>query len=268
MSDEIKYLTCPCDNCGQNLEFPAEGVGTEIQCPTCGMITLLHSKAPIPVPAPIRLARSASGRDGQRKPFPNIAFASIIFCAGLAAGIWAVKSSKPVPNTGQVSSLSSNPASPVAEPPSESTEVITFADPPGLDPNWTSFRSQFEVQIDRILIGPRAIEEGKVYSSQLDDPQKELVYFQVSVKNIGCRYEWHVYGMNFQLIDNSGYSYTDIQPRDYIQGMVMIDTIVQGGIAFAIRKGARPEKLIFDTGLVRTLGADRRTSSWGSARRI
>ncbi len=64
MSEEPKYLTCLCDHCSQRLEFPAEGVGTKIQCPTCGQTTRLYwiqSKPSIPVPPPIpppaRLAR-------------------------------------------------------------------------------------------------------------------------------------------------------------------------------------------------------------------
>jgi hypothetical protein len=147
------------------------------------------------------------------------------------------------------------PGKPVKEPPSESTEVVPFTDPAGVLPGWATFRSQFEVQIHRILKGERVVEEGKLYPTQVDDPQKEPVYFDVSVKNIGCQNEKHIFGMDFKLIDDSGYSYSDIQAHDYIQGEIWIGTTVRGGIAFAINKGAKPETLIFDTGLVRTLGA-------------
>lgn len=41
MSEDGEYLTCSCNHCEQHLEFPAEGVGTEIQCPTCGMAVVL-----------------------------------------------------------------------------------------------------------------------------------------------------------------------------------------------------------------------------------
>jgi TPR repeat protein len=147
------------------------------------------------------------------------------------------------------------PGQPVREPPSESTETISFTDPAGVSPGWATFQSQFEIQIHRILNGERVIEEGKLYSTQIDDSQKEPLYFEVSVKNVGCEYETSVYGMRFKLIDESGYSYSDIMPRDHINGKIAIGTHVGGGIAFALNKGAKPEKLIFDTGLVRTLGA-------------
>ena len=144
---------------------------------------------------------------------------------------------------------------PINVPPSESTEVITFADPVGLSPRWVSFRSYFEVQIHRILKGKRVFEEQKLYSFQVEDPKKEPVYFEVSVKNVGWD-EKSVYGWDFRLIDESGYSYSDIQTRDYINGDISIGTTVRGGISFAIYRGAKPKTLIFDTGLVRSLGIE------------
>jgi DNA-directed RNA polymerase subunit RPC12/RpoP len=54
MSDKVKYLTCPCNHCTQQLEFPADGVGTEIQCPNCGMTTRLYRPASVPIPPPLR----------------------------------------------------------------------------------------------------------------------------------------------------------------------------------------------------------------------
>jgi hypothetical protein len=54
MSDETGHLTCLCNHCSQSLEFPSEGIGTEIQCPTCGMTTRLYRAqvAPSKVPTP------------------------------------------------------------------------------------------------------------------------------------------------------------------------------------------------------------------------
>ncbi len=56
MSEEPKFLTCTCDHCSQRLEFPGEGVGTKVKCPTCGQTTLLYwiqPKPSVPVPPPI-----------------------------------------------------------------------------------------------------------------------------------------------------------------------------------------------------------------------
>jgi hypothetical protein len=36
------YLKCPCRHCKQSLEFPGHGVGTTIECPTCGLSTDLY----------------------------------------------------------------------------------------------------------------------------------------------------------------------------------------------------------------------------------
>jgi len=59
MSDNAEYLKCACDYCGQELEFPADGLGTEIECPTCHHRTMLHRESgqttkltPTTVPAP------------------------------------------------------------------------------------------------------------------------------------------------------------------------------------------------------------------------
>lgn len=40
MSDP-KYLKCSCQNCGEHLEFPANSVGEQIECPHCGAQTEL-----------------------------------------------------------------------------------------------------------------------------------------------------------------------------------------------------------------------------------
>ena len=36
-----EYFTCSCQNCGQRLEFPTYGAGTEVECPTCQQKTVL-----------------------------------------------------------------------------------------------------------------------------------------------------------------------------------------------------------------------------------
>jgi len=73
MSEEPNFLTCSCDNCGQNLEFPAEGVGSEVQCPSCGMKTLLYRIASVPVssvpiPPPVQRASAdvSAGKSTER----------------------------------------------------------------------------------------------------------------------------------------------------------------------------------------------------------
>jgi hypothetical protein len=63
MGEDSELLKCSCDHCGQNLEFPAEGVGTEIQCPVCKHTTRLYRPASAlvtpPIPPPARPVRPA-----------------------------------------------------------------------------------------------------------------------------------------------------------------------------------------------------------------
>jgi DNA-directed RNA polymerase subunit RPC12/RpoP len=40
--DSGQLYVCPCDHCGQHLEFPKEGKGTEIECPSCHKSTVLR----------------------------------------------------------------------------------------------------------------------------------------------------------------------------------------------------------------------------------
>jgi len=41
------YITCPCNHCSGNIEFPGHGAGEEIECPHCGMTTVLFKPVPI-----------------------------------------------------------------------------------------------------------------------------------------------------------------------------------------------------------------------------
>lgn len=40
----MKYEKCSCVHCGQNIEYPSEGKGDTVPCPTCGGPVILHSK--------------------------------------------------------------------------------------------------------------------------------------------------------------------------------------------------------------------------------
>jgi len=46
MSENAECLQCHCNHCGQNLEFPADGVGTVIECPACHQKTMLYRAMP------------------------------------------------------------------------------------------------------------------------------------------------------------------------------------------------------------------------------
>lgn len=40
---ETKYLKCPCQKCGDSIEFPARGIGTAVNCPHCEEKTTLFA---------------------------------------------------------------------------------------------------------------------------------------------------------------------------------------------------------------------------------
>ncbi len=50
----IRYLKCSCQQCGRHLEFPADAIGTSVDCPHCGWPTELTLPAPPEISAQTR----------------------------------------------------------------------------------------------------------------------------------------------------------------------------------------------------------------------
>lgn len=50
MQNNIQYLRCQCYHCGQRVEFPDYGVGTQIDCPSCGGKFFLHGPIDTTIP--------------------------------------------------------------------------------------------------------------------------------------------------------------------------------------------------------------------------
>ncbi len=48
----IRYLKCSCQQCGRHIEFPADAIGTSVDCPHCGWPTELILPAPPEPSAP------------------------------------------------------------------------------------------------------------------------------------------------------------------------------------------------------------------------
>src|SRR5713101_4050717 len=48
----ISYLKCSCQQCGRHIEFPADAIGTSVDCPHCGWPTELTLPAPPEQSAP------------------------------------------------------------------------------------------------------------------------------------------------------------------------------------------------------------------------
>src|SRR5215813_1984172 len=76
----LKYLKGPCSHCGGRLEFPADAIGTVVDCPHCGKPTELQLEALSDEPTAI-----------PRRGLVYAIIAAIILCLGLAGAIAALK---------------------------------------------------------------------------------------------------------------------------------------------------------------------------------
>ena len=73
--NDAHYLKCPCERCGNRIEFPQAAAGKEVNCPHCGQPTRLQA-GQIPAAA-----------TPKRSPIPAIAIgvALVLACAGAGA---------------------------------------------------------------------------------------------------------------------------------------------------------------------------------------
>ena len=72
----------------------------------------------------------------------------------------------------------------------------------------------FEIKIHKILVGQDCVINNVVHNYQLAEAHnknKEIAYFEVSVKNLKLPELRHVSFMQFKLEDNEGYSYPRIR---------------------------------------------------------
>src|SRR2546421_12721644 len=74
-----KYLKGECQSCGGRIEFPAEAIGTSVDCPHCGQ------------PTELLLAAPAESPHSPRKAIAWTIIAIVILCLGLAAALAALK---------------------------------------------------------------------------------------------------------------------------------------------------------------------------------
>jgi len=77
--NKTKYLKGPCSHCRSNIEFPAELVGTTIDCPHCGK------------PTELLLARPPEEPSIPRKAIVWTSIAIVILAAGLVTSLSALK---------------------------------------------------------------------------------------------------------------------------------------------------------------------------------
>ena len=179
--NDPKYLKCSCSQCGGHIEFPAEGVGRAVNCPHCGLKTVLTgpgtaSPAPGPAPAPETAPR--------RTPWALV----LVVCgvlAGLAgAGIWAWTRTQPE-TTAPVPGPVARPAAPAATKPPADTAADGGAAP----------ASAGEIQTEAKR--PKSPGDLKVGAITLEKtPGNSLVYAVGTVRNIS---DYQRFGVKIQL---------------------------------------------------------------------
>ncbi len=70
------YLKCNCPHCGQSIEYPAEGTGQTVPCPTCEKPVVLHSlptsSGSIVIPSTTQLPQEAKTGKRAGSKLPNL----------------------------------------------------------------------------------------------------------------------------------------------------------------------------------------------------
>lgn len=153
------------------------------------------------------------------------------------------------------------PVKPKPEPPTESTEVVLLDDK----------SKSFAVQIRRILVGQRVVDEGRFYQSKLDElhkQKKEIVYFEVSVANLSGPQEASLNAGDFTLEDSQGTSYSCEVTTDWITGKLHWGKTGRGGIAFAVYYGSTPKTLVYNTSFVASLTGEMLFASTASLHKL
>src|SRR5271154_4566591 len=106
-----KFLKGPCGQCGGNIEFPVELIGTTIECPHCGK------------PAELLLATPPEEPSVPRRVIVWTAVAVIILGIGLGGALVALHRAK-------VWAARQKQEAPAPPPPAATNETVAAAPPP------------------------------------------------------------------------------------------------------------------------------------------
>jgi len=176
----MKYLKGPCGRCGGRLEFPADAIGTVVDCPHCGNPTELQleafpdDKTVIP-----------------RRGLIYALIAAIILCAGLAGAIAALKRAERMVARQREQAAAAAHASSTNTPTTESS----IPDDPAL-----AAAVEAGFQISRITLERT--------------PGSSLVYAVGTVKNLTAKQRFAV-KVELEVLDSTG---TRLTPaKDYQQ---------------------------------------------------
>jgi hypothetical protein len=98
----IKYLKCSCQHCGGHIEFPADAIGTNVQCPHCAAQTDLYLPEP------------PDSGSGSKKPLVIAIAGLLIVVLGLGAAFSALNTAKRLARKRQEAAIAA--AAPAATP--------------------------------------------------------------------------------------------------------------------------------------------------------
>lgn len=122
----IKYLKCSCLHCRGHIEFPADSIGTTIDCPHCGSKTELYLPEPV------------STDSGSKKPLAIAVVGLLIVAVGLGAAFSALNTAKKMAQKKQeaakaAAAVAEPPGPPQPPPPKDgfSTSLIELEKTPG-----------------------------------------------------------------------------------------------------------------------------------------
>lgn len=141
---ECNHLKCPCEQCGETIEFPDDGVGQAVNCPHCGQKTILFTPPLEEVQDEQFVTTDPQPSKGPRKAIVLV----VLLVAALTAGAFVLRNrlSRSLPNE-VAQDTPTNQHTAMAEPP------VLQTHPPA--PVKTS------KSIDDLKVGPIALERTK-----------------------------------------------------------------------------------------------------------
>jgi hypothetical protein len=124
-------------------------------------------------------------------------------------------------------------------------------------------QGRIKLTLNSIAIGDSGVDRGVIYQMHLNEASaqnKDVYYFNITLKNISGDEEETVHNYNFKLEDNEGNTYNDVTTRDALRGGAAIGKKVTGGISFHVNKSNYPVRLVYDTKYIVTMTGEKKFS--------
>jgi hypothetical protein len=169
----IKYLKCSCLHCRGHIEFPADAIGANIDCPHCGAKTELYLPEPV------------STGSGSKKPLVVAVVGLLIVAVGLGAAYSALNTARKMAQkkleAAKAAAAPAQPPAPPQPPPSKdgfSTSLIELEKTPGstlvhavgtVTNDMKKQRFGVRIEIELLDAAGKTIGTAKDYTKVLDE---------------------------------------------------------------------------------------------------